>query len=157
MRTVLALLLLIPASAGAGLAQVDTTGANYLQLLPEADSAASSAIAVEGAPGTYWFDPTPVLTLQAVRDAAVEQHGRVEGFVVCLHLTEAGLEALTRHRDRVAGHQVGVIIGGRLMAAPFTLTGGSPQVLFPPAGLSLPQAMQLVDDLNARIDRLPGG
>jgi hypothetical protein len=140
------------------MAQVPSSGPNYLQVLLQVDSTTRSAIAVEGNAGTYWFDPTPVLTLEQVREVAVEQHGvDGAGFVVSLHLTQTGLEALRRHRDRLEGHRVGVIIGSRLLAAPIILTSGSPQILFSPTALSLSQATELVDDLNARIDRMQRG
>ena len=158
MRTALALLCLITASASSATGQVPSSGPDYLQVLLQVDSTMSSAIAVEGNEGTYWFDPTPVINLEQVREAAVEQHS-VDGvgFVISLHLTETGLEKLRRHWDQLEGHSVGVIVGSRLLAAPLLLRSGSPQIFLSPGSLSLRQATELVADLNARIDRMRQG
>jgi len=158
MRTALALLCLITASASSATGQVPSSGPNYLQVLLQVDSTMSSAIAVEGNEGTYWFDPTAVINLEQVQEAAVEQHS-VDGvgFVISLHLTETGLEKLSRHWDELAGHSVGVIVGSRLLAAPLLLRSGSPQIFLSPGSLSLRQATELVTDLNTRIDRMRQG
>lgn len=158
MRTSLALVCLIATSAGSAIGQVPSSGPNYLQVLLQVDSTMSSAIAVEGKEGTYWFDPTPVINLEQVQEAAVEQHS-VDGvgFVVSLHLTETGLEKLRRHWDQLEGHSVGVIVGSRLLAAPLLLRSGSPQIFLSPGSLSFRQATELVADLNTRIDRMRQG
>jgi len=158
MRTALALLCLITASASSATGQVPSSGPNYLQVLLQVDSTMSSAIAVEGNEGTYWFDPTAVINLEQVQEAAVEQHS-VDGvgFVISLHLTETGLEKLSRHWDELEGHSVGVIVGSRLLAAPLLLRSGSPQIFLSPGSLSLRQATELVTDLNTRIDRMLQG
>jgi hypothetical protein len=158
MRTALALLCLITASASSATGQVPSSGPNYLQVLLQVDSTMSSAIAVEGNEGTYWFDPTAVINLEQVQEAAVEQHS-VDGvgFVISLHLTETGLEKLSRHWDELEGHSVGVIVGSRLLAAPLLLRSGSPQIFLSPGSLSLRQATELVTDLNTRIDRMRQG
>jgi len=158
MRTALALLCLITASARSATGQVPSSGPNYLQVLLQVDSTMSSAIAVEGNEGTYWFDPTAVINLEQVQEAAVEQHS-VDGvgFVISLHLTETGLEKLSRHWDELEGHSVGVIVGSRLLAAPLLLRSGSPQIFLSPGSLSLRQATELVTDLNTRIDRMRQG
>ena len=158
MRTALALLCLITASASSATGQVPSSGPDYLQVLLQVDSTMSSAIAVEGNEGTYWFDPTAVINLEQVQEAAVEQHS-VDGvgFVISLHLTETGLEKLSRHWDELEGHSVGVIVGSRLLAAPLLLRSGSPQIFLSPGSLSLRQATNLVADLNARIDRMRQG
>jgi hypothetical protein len=158
MRTALALLCLITASASSATGQVPSSGPNYLQVLLQVDSTISSAIAVEGNEGTYWFDPTAVINLEQVQEAAVEQHS-VDGvgFVISLHLTETGLEKLSRHWDELEGHSVGVIVGSRLLAAPLLLRSGSPQIFLSPGSLSLRQATELVTDLNTRIDRMRQG
>jgi len=158
MRTALALLCLITASASSATGQVPSSGPNYLQVLLQVDSTMSSAIAVEGNEGTYWFDPTAVINLEQVQEAAVEQHS-VDGvgFVISLNLTETGLEKLSRHWDELEGHSVGVIVGSRLLAAPLLLRSGSPQIFLSPGSLSLRQATELVTDLNTRIDRMRQG
>jgi len=158
MRTALALLCLITASASSATGQVPSSGPNYLQVLLQVDSTMSSAIAVEGNEGTYWFEPTAVINLEQVQEAAVEQHS-VDGvgFVISLHLTETGLEKLSRHWDELEGHSVGVIVGSRLLAAPLLLRSGSPQIFLSPGSLSLRQATELVTDLNTRIDRMRQG
>lgn len=104
MRTVLAFLCLITAAATSASGQIRSSGPDYLQVLPQVDSTKGSAIALAGDVGTYWFDPTPILNLQQVREAAVEQHSiDGMGLVLSLHLTETGQEKLRRHLDQMNG------------------------------------------------------
>jgi hypothetical protein len=155
MRTVLAFLCLITAAATSASGQIRSSGPDYLQVLPQVDSTKGSAIALAGDVGTYWFDPTPILNLQQVREAAVEQHSiDGMGLVLSLHLTETGQEKLRRHLDQMNGHSVGVIVGRRLVAAPLPLPRGSHQIVLSPASLSISQATELVEDLNTRIAQL---
>ena len=154
MRTALALTFLVFASTGAGMAQDSSSGSSYLQVLVEVDSETGSTIAVK-ADGDYWFDPIPVLTLEHIREASVEEHGiNGVGYAVSLHLMATGREALNRNWDRLDGRRVGVMIRGQLVSDPIRLTRGSAKIAFPPSVRSLSEAMELADDLNARIARM---
>jgi hypothetical protein len=155
MRTALALLLLVVVPASPAVGQVSSSGPDYLQILARVDSTVNSAIKVEGDAGAYWFDATPVINLEQVRQAAVEQHSvDGAGFVLSLHLTEAGEEVLRRHSDQLENQPLGVIVGSQLLGAPIRSRGLSSQVSLAPDSLSLRQATELVDDLNARISRI---
>ena len=155
MRTALALLLLVAVPATSAVGQVSPSGPDYLQILARVDSTVSSAIKVESGAGTYWFDPTPVINLEQVRQAAVEQHSvDGAGFVLSLRLTEEGAEVLRRHSDQLEEQPVGMIVGSRLFTTPIRFRAGNPHVFLTPGSLSLRQATEVVDDLNARIGQV---
>lgn len=155
MRTTLILLCLITAFATSVTGQIPSSGPDYLQVLPQVDSTMSSTIAIEGNGGMHWFDPTPILNLQQIREAAVEQHSiDGVGLVVSLYLTETGMEEVRRHLEQWNGRSFGVIVGGRVLAAPLLLSSGSHQIVLSPDSLSFRQATELVDDLNTRIARM---
>ena len=154
MRTVLLGLIAVLTAALPALAQVDSSGARYLQVLEEVGADSSAAVTLSSDCGTYQFASSPVLTLEHVKEAAIQQHGIDGGYFIFLQLTAAGSEHLQRETDRLVGHRVGVILSGQLMAAPIIQVPFSRQFQLNPDALPLAQASELAQDLNARIKTL---
>jgi len=154
MRTILAILFMVLATADLASAQVDSSGARHLQLLAEVGPDSSSAVTLTGSCGTFQFRPTPVLTLEHVAEVVIEQHGMGEGYFVVLRLTKEGSERLQRETERLIGRRLGVVYSGQLKVAPFVQFPLSKRFPLNGSPMPLSEAEEVATDLNARIGTL---
>jgi len=154
MRTILAILFMVLATADPASAQVDSSGARHLQLLAEVGSDSSSAVTLTGSCGTFQFLRTPVLTLEHVAEVVIEQQGLGEGYFVVLRLTKEGSERLQRETEQLIGRRLGVVYAGQLKVAPFVQTPLSRRFPLNGAPMPLSEAEEVATDLNTRIGDL---
>jgi len=151
MRTTLTFLLLLLASAGHTVAQVDSSGARHLQVLAEVGADSANAVSLTGSCGTVLFRPDPILTLDDVTEVAMEQQGTSDGYFVVLRLTDDGSLRLRQETEQLIGRRLGVVYAGELKVAPFVQTPIDSR--FPLNGIPMPlaEAEAVTADLNVRI------
>jgi preprotein translocase subunit SecD len=152
MRTTLAYLLLLLASAGHTVAQVDSSGARHLQVLAEVGADSANAVSFAGSNGTVLFRPDPVLTLDDVTEIAMEQKGGSEGYFVVLRLTDDGSRRLRQETEELIGRRLGVVYAGELMIAPFVQTAVEGPFALNGSPMPLAEAEAVTTDLKTRID-----
>lgn len=156
MRTALLTILLLCLMPALARGQVDSTGALYFQVLPEADSASATGVLLTGECGSYRFEPAPIMSLADVREAVPEQEG-TDQYSVYLVLTDEGAAHLQRETERLLGHRVGVVVEGKLQAAAIVRRPLGERFPLTAEPISEAEATAVAADLNARIQALDGG